>query len=190
VSQAPELTASDDEMSTLRASGARTLANAEILEGLCAHMAARQVGTIDLSGVTALDTVGAWLFEKLARRFSTPASKLAFVAVPAAYAGLIQELDGVNRRTPAARPRGNAVLDVLERIGRSLATESASFLQMLGACRARGAAPGRYRLVRQRGVQCKPARTIASAVAPTRMRLTAQIVSRLNQLRDTNLSPR
>ena len=29
-----------------------------------------------------------------------------------------------------------------------------------------------------------------SAIAPTRMRLTAQAVSRLNQLRDTNLRPR
>ena len=38
--------------------------------------------------------------------------------------------------------------------------------------------------------QCEPARTIASAVAPTRIRLTAQIVSRLNQLRDTNFKPR
>jgi phospholipid/cholesterol/gamma-HCH transport system permease protein len=121
-------------MSMLRASGAWTLANAEILEGLCAHTAARRVGAIDLSRVTALDTVGAWLFEKLARRFSTPSSKPGFVAVPAAYAGLMQELAGVNRRTPAAKPRGNALLEFLERVGRSLATESASFLQMLGAC--------------------------------------------------------
>jgi len=134
VSEAPELTASDDEMSTLRPSGAWTLANAEILEDLCARMATRRVGTIDLSRVTALDTVGAWLFERLARRFSTPSSRPSFVAVPAAYTGLMQELAAVNRRTPVAKPRGNALLDFLERVGRALATESASFLQMLGAC--------------------------------------------------------
>ena len=134
MSEAPELTASDDEIATLRPTGAWTLANAEILEGLCAHMTARRVGTIDLSRVTALDTVGAWLFERLARRFSTPASKASFVAVPAAYAGLMQELVGVNRRTPVAKLHGNTVLDLLERVGQALATESASFLQMLGAC--------------------------------------------------------
>jgi phospholipid/cholesterol/gamma-HCH transport system permease protein len=134
LTDAPQLTASDDEISTLRPSGAWTLANAETLENLCERTSARRVGTIDLSRVSALDTVGAWLFEKLARRFSTPVSKPSFVAVPAPYAGLIGELKGVNRRTPAAKPRGNAVLDVLERVGRGLATESASFLQMLGAC--------------------------------------------------------
>ena len=34
------------------------------------------------------------------------------------------------------------------------------------------------------------ARLIASARAPTKMRLTAQVASRLNQLLDTNLRPR
>jgi hypothetical protein len=38
--------------------------------------------------------------------------------------------------------------------------------------------------------QCRLARLIASERAPTRMRLTAQVASRLNQLRDTNLRPR
>ncbi len=130
----PQLTATDDERSTLLPSGAWTVANVEILEKLCERATARRVGTIDLSRVTALDTIGAWLLEKLARRFSTPSSKTSFVAVPQAYAGLMQELTGVNRRTPIVKPRGDVVLDVLERIGRGLATETASFLQMLGAC--------------------------------------------------------
>ncbi len=130
----PELIATDDERSTLRPSGAWTVANVEILEKLCEGAPGRRIGTIDLRGVTALDTIGAWLLEKLARRFSTPSSKASFVAVPEAYAGLMQELEGVNRRKPAAKPSGNAVLDFLERIGRGLATETASFLQMLGAC--------------------------------------------------------
>jgi phospholipid/cholesterol/gamma-HCH transport system permease protein len=130
----PELIATNGQISTLHPTGAWTVANIEILEGLCERTSARHVGTIDLSRVTALDTVGAWLFEKLARRFSTSSSRTSFIGVPETYVGLMQELEGVNRRKPVARPRGNVLLDFLERIGRGLATESASFLQMLGAC--------------------------------------------------------
>ena len=128
----PELIATDDNI--LRPTGAWTVANAEILEKLCEGAPSPRTGSIDLSGVTALDTVGAWLFERLARRVSAPSSKTSFVAVPETYSGLMQELHGVNRRPQAAKPRGNLVLDFLERIGRGLASESASFLQMLGAC--------------------------------------------------------
>jgi phospholipid/cholesterol/gamma-HCH transport system permease protein len=130
----PELTATDDERSTILPSGAWTVANVEILEHLCEGVPARRVDTIDLSRLTALDTVGAWLLEKLARRASTPSSKTSLVGVPETYAGLMQELSGVNRRPPIAKPRGNLLLDFLERIGRGFATEGASFLQMLGAC--------------------------------------------------------
>jgi phospholipid/cholesterol/gamma-HCH transport system permease protein len=129
----PELIATDDE-TTLRPTGAWTLANVEVIEGLCERVAAPRVGTIDLSRVTALDTIGAWLLEKLARRSSMPSSKASFVAVPETYAGLMRELADVNRRKPAAKPRRDLVLDALERIGRGLASETADFLQMLGAC--------------------------------------------------------
>ena len=126
----PELIATDDNI--LRPTGAWTVANAEILEELCERVPSPRARTIDLSRVTALDTVGAWLFERLARRFSTPSSKMSFVAVPETYSGLMQELHGVNRRPQAPKPRGNVVLDYLERIGRGLANESAGFLQMIG----------------------------------------------------------
>jgi phospholipid/cholesterol/gamma-HCH transport system permease protein len=134
LTDAPDLIATADEVSTLHPTGAWTVANAEIIEGLCERASAHRVGAIDLSRVTALDTVGAWLFEKLARRFSTESTKTSFVEVPATYAGLMRELKGVNRRTPIAKPRRSVLLDFLERIGRGLATESAGFLQMLGAC--------------------------------------------------------
>jgi phospholipid/cholesterol/gamma-HCH transport system permease protein len=129
----PELTASDGERATLRPSGAWTVANVEVIEGLCESALPAQVGAIDLSRVTALDTVGAWLFEKLVRRFSTPSAKTSLVGVSESYAGLMQEILGVNRGQPAARRRDGFLLDFLERIGRALAAESAAFLQMLGA---------------------------------------------------------
>jgi hypothetical protein len=39
-------------------------------------------------------------------------------------------------------------------------------------------------------VQCKPTRQNASEIAPIKISIAAQVVSRLNQLRATNFSPR
>jgi phospholipid/cholesterol/gamma-HCH transport system permease protein len=128
----PQLTATDDEPATLCPSGAWTVAHVDMLEKLCEGVPPTRVASIDLSRVTALDTVGAWLFEKLARRSSTPLAKTSLVGVADSYAGLMREMQDLNRRPPAAKRRGSAVLDLLERMGRALALESASFLQMLG----------------------------------------------------------
>jgi phospholipid/cholesterol/gamma-HCH transport system permease protein len=134
LSDAPELTAIGGEVSTLRPSGAWTVANIEVLEQLCEGASTTtRVATIDLSRVTALDTVGAWLFERMARRFTRSAAKPSFVGLSDAYVGLMHEVEGVNRREPIAKRRGSLLLDRLERIGRGLAGESAGFLQMLGA---------------------------------------------------------
>ena len=46
------------------------------------------------------------------------------------------------------------------------------------------------RTIAGHAVQCRLARLIASDKVPTKTRLTAQVASRLNQLRDTNLRPR
>jgi len=129
----PELTVTDDEFATLCPSGAWTVANVEMLESLCQGHLPAKVTAIDLSRVTALDTVGAWLFEKLVRRFSTPSAKTSIVGVSESYAGLMQEMQDLNRRQPVARRRDSFVLDFLERIGRAFAAESTSFLQLLGA---------------------------------------------------------
>jgi len=129
----PQLTATDDEPVTLCPSGAWTVAHVETLEKLCDGLPAARARAIDLSRVTALDTVGAWLFEKLARRSSAPSARTALVGVSEAYAGLMQEMQGLNRSEPARKQRGSAILEILERMGRALAVESASFLQMLGA---------------------------------------------------------
>ena len=129
----PHLTATNDEHPTLCPSGAWTVANVEALESLCEMPLPAKIAAIDLSRVTALDTVGAWLFEKLLRRFSTSSARISLVGVSESYSGLIQEMQDLNRRRPAARRRGSLVLDFLERIGHALAAESAAFLQMLGA---------------------------------------------------------
>jgi len=68
---APDLTVDEGEACSIQPSGAWTVANVEMLEHLCAgiqpRLAQRRIRKIDLGGITALDTVGAWLIEKLAR---------------------------------------------------------------------------------------------------------------------------
>jgi phospholipid/cholesterol/gamma-HCH transport system permease protein len=129
----PELIATEEERATLQPSGAWTVANVEVIEGLCEGTLPAQVGAIDLSRVTSLDTVGAWVFEKLVRRFSTPRAKTSLVGVSESYAGLMREMQGLNRSQRAATRGDSFLLDFLERFGRALSAESAAFLQMLGA---------------------------------------------------------
>ncbi|WP_300216580.1 ABC transporter permease [Bradyrhizobium sp.] len=129
----PDLLVVQGEPLTLRPSGAWTLDNVETLEKLCARSLPAEVAKLDVSQVTALDTVGAWLIEKLSRRFSTSPAKVALAGVSASQAGLMQEMQDLNRRQPAARRRNSAALELLERVGRGVLAESASFLQMLGA---------------------------------------------------------
>ena len=133
MSDQPELLVAQDESVTLRPRGPWTVAHSEVLEGLCTQPLPSAVAVIDLGGVTALDTVGAWLFEKLLRRFSSASTQVALVGVSESYAGLMREMRDFNRRTPVPRLRSSFVLDFLERIGRGAVAESAGFLQMLGA---------------------------------------------------------
>lgn len=63
----PQLIATDDVPRTLQPSGAWTIANVEPLEQLCDMVPHAHARAINLSRVTTLDTVGAWLLEKLAR---------------------------------------------------------------------------------------------------------------------------
>lgn len=128
----PDLMVAHDGRVTLRPSGAWTLDHVEVLEQLCAKPLPADVSALDIGQVTALDTVGAWLLEKLSRRFSA-STELALAGVSASQAGLMREIQGVNRRQPASRRRGSPVLDFMERVGRGVVSESASFLQMLGA---------------------------------------------------------
>jgi len=133
VTAQPDLIVVHDEHVTLRPSGAWTLANIEVLEQLCQRRLPSEVETIDISEVTELDTVGAWLSEKLSRQCSSASVNVSLTGVSESDAGLMREVRGVNRSQPAAQRRNSLVLDLLERIGRGAVAESASFLQMLGA---------------------------------------------------------
>jgi phospholipid/cholesterol/gamma-HCH transport system permease protein len=128
----PDLIVIRDDHVTLRPRGAWTLSNVETLEELCDRQWPAEVAAIDLREVTALDTVGAWLFEKLSRRLSTGSKKVALAGVRSSQSGMVREMQRINRRPPGSHQSRNVVLDFLEQVGRGVLVEATSFLHMLG----------------------------------------------------------
>ena len=127
----PTLQAAAGDPRVLAPGGAWTVANVEVLERLCRNAQQQTPRAIDLSGVTAIDTVGAWLFEKLARHGAGPV-EASFVGVPESYSGLLREVRELNRQTPAIG-RARSFAKWFDEHARSLTDDVASFLDMLGA---------------------------------------------------------
>ncbi|MET4295742.1 phospholipid/cholesterol/gamma-HCH transport system permease protein [Bradyrhizobium sp. LB8.2] len=92
--------------------------------------------TLDMSGVGALDTLGAWVLEKLSRRAASSGRSARFVGVADNFSGLMDEVRQVNRHKPPPTPAPNPILLRLSDLGKSTvgACEDITiFLQMLGA---------------------------------------------------------
>jgi phospholipid/cholesterol/gamma-HCH transport system permease protein len=137
----PLLTATPSgDVLELRPGGSWIAANVATLEQLSNSITDQldrsKVVKLDLTGVRELDTLGAWLLEKISRRATSAGHRAELVGVADLYAGLIEEVHQVNRHNPAPLPAPNPVLARVNDIGRSAvgATEDVSaFLQMLGA---------------------------------------------------------
>jgi phospholipid/cholesterol/gamma-HCH transport system permease protein len=124
----------------LRPSGSWTAANVTTLEALSDAITIQldrsKVVKLDMSEVRELDTLGAWLLEKMSRRAASAGHRADVVGVADNYTGLIEEVRQVNRHNPAPVPAPNPVVAKVSDIGRSAvgATEDvAAFLQMLGS---------------------------------------------------------
>jgi phospholipid/cholesterol/gamma-HCH transport system permease protein len=124
----------------LRPAGAWTAANAEALEVLSDSIAGEldTAGAVrlDMAEVRELDTLGAWLLEKILRRAAASGHPPDVVGIADNYAGLIEEVHHVNRRNAIAAPTLNPVLAKLNDIGRGTigaGEDIAVFLQMLGS---------------------------------------------------------
>ena len=133
-------TATQGETLVLSPSGPWTAVHAAVLEGLtdAASPTVQQTKNlkIDMADVRELDTLGAWLLEKMSRGALQSGHPATVVGVARRYEGLIEDVRQVNRRKPASRPVQNPVLARLEGVGRSTfgAVEDVSvFLRMLGA---------------------------------------------------------
>ena len=141
VNYAPALEAtSRGDTLELRPSGSWTISHAGLLEKL-SNAALPQVNAaprlqVDFAGIGELDTLGAWLLEKMSRRASSAGHRADIVGIADNYAGLIDEVRQVNRRTLAPAPARNPVVAKLGDIGRATIDareDVAAFLQMLGA---------------------------------------------------------
>jgi phospholipid/cholesterol/gamma-HCH transport system permease protein len=124
----------------LRPGGSWTAANVTALEslsnGVAAELDRSQAVKLDMAGVSELDTLGAWLLEKISRRASSAGHRAEMVGVPDNYAGLIEEVRQVNRHNPAPAPAQNPVVARVSDIGRSAIGSMEDvriFLQMLGS---------------------------------------------------------
>jgi len=112
---APLLTASPSgDVLELRPVGSWTAANVTTLEALSdaviAQLDRSKTVKVDMAGVRELDTLGAWLLEKMSRRATSAGHRAEMVGVVDNYAGLIEEVRRVNRRNPAPAPARNPVV--------------------------------------------------------------------------------
>ncbi len=138
---APQLTATaSGDVLELRPAGSWTAANVATLETLSGAVTAQLDRSrslrLDMAGVRELDTLGAWLLEKMSRRATSVGHRAEVVGIADNYAGLIEEVRQVNRHNPAPAPAPNPVVVKVGDIGRSAvgATDDvAVFLQMLGS---------------------------------------------------------
>jgi phospholipid/cholesterol/gamma-HCH transport system permease protein len=138
---APLLNAtSSGDLLELRPSGSWTAANVATLERLSdavtPQLERSRIVKLDMAEVHELDTLGAWLLEKMSRRATSAGHRANVIGVADHYAGLIEEVRQVNRRTPAPVRAPNPVVAKVSDIGRATigAGEDVTvFLQMLGS---------------------------------------------------------
>ena len=117
----PLLTATPSgDVLELRPGGSWTAANVTILEALSDSITAQldrsKAVKVDMAGVRELDTLGAWLLEKMSRRATSAGHRAEVVGVADNYAGLIEEVRQVNRRNPAPAPARNPVVVKVDEI--------------------------------------------------------------------------
>jgi phospholipid/cholesterol/gamma-HCH transport system permease protein len=124
----------------LRPSGSWTAANVATLERLAdvvtPQLDRSNLVRVDMAEVRELDTLGAWMLEKMSRRATSAGHRMEMIGVADNYAGLIEEVRQVNRHNPAPALARNPVVVKVDEIGRSAvgATEDlTAFLQMLGS---------------------------------------------------------
>lgn len=124
----------------LRPGGSWTAANVTTLEALSDAVTGQLDGSkcvkLDMAGVRELDTLGAWLLEKMSRRAASTGHPTEVVGVADNYAGLIEEVRRVNRRNPVPVPTLNPVVARVNDVGRFAVgsrEDIGIFLRMLGS---------------------------------------------------------
>lgn len=123
----------------LTAAGSWTTAHSGMLERLVDEAALKAAGgrgiTVNMAGVHELDTLGAWLLERLISEFRERGQNAGFSELPERFRGLLAEVHQVNRRprVPVAQP--NRIIAALDRLGRATVgfrVDILAFVEMLG----------------------------------------------------------
>ena len=124
----------------LRPQGSWIAANVLKLEALSQLVAVdierSRAVTFDMKGISELDTLGAWLLEKLSRRAMASGRSAEMVGISDNFNGLIDEVRQVNRHNPPPAPVSNPILQRLHDLGKATfdaREDVASFFRMLGA---------------------------------------------------------
>jgi phospholipid/cholesterol/gamma-HCH transport system permease protein len=131
----------------LAASGAWTAAQARelerLLDGARAEASSAGALSLDMRGIQALDTFGAWLVERLIRDWQSRNRAAEIVGLAEPYQGLLGNLHYANRERAAGAPRDNPLIAAVAGLGRRVSEaghDLIPFLNMLGAL---GAVAGR-----------------------------------------------
>jgi phospholipid/cholesterol/gamma-HCH transport system permease protein len=141
LTSAPVLTATPSgDTLELRPGGSWTAVNAAVLESLSSDVTPQldQAPSVkvDMTDLRELDTLGAWMLEKMSRRVASAGHRADVVGVADNYSGLIEEVHQVNRHNPAPVRPLNPVVVKLNDVGRSAISATgdvSAFLQMLGS---------------------------------------------------------
>ncbi len=119
----------------LAASGPWTAPHADELErqvqALEPAVSGASTTSIDMSEVRELDTLGAWVLERLLRSARQNGRVALFVAMPAHFRGLIDEVQQVNRQPPPADHKINSLSAAFNTIGRTTVEVKASLLTLM-----------------------------------------------------------
>ncbi len=130
-------TSRDGHVAVLDIGGEWTLPHAGRLERIVADIerAATPSARLDLSGLKALDTVGAWLLHRLIRRLENQGATVAITEAAPAHRVLLQRMMLPPDRQALSRPYVPAFRALVERIGRAtieFAQEARDLISFLG----------------------------------------------------------
>jgi phospholipid/cholesterol/gamma-HCH transport system permease protein len=118
------------------AAGTWTAAHAEEADRLVSAAGPPDPGTsslvVDVTKISAIDTFGAWLIERLARSSVAEGGKTEIVGVPEHFRGLFDKVHQANRGVEHARPRRSLFRRADDLLARFQA-DLFAFLAMLGA---------------------------------------------------------
>src|SRR6516162_670610 len=130
----------------LAAGGSWTAANdgelETLVDGVAQDAARARSVSIDMVGVRQFDTYGAWLLERLTRRWRGTGGVASIVGMPEHDRTLLKEMSGVNLEPVQAPAREDGVVSALAAMGSGVAgfgRDLLTFASMLGAIGMAGA---------------------------------------------------